>query len=105
MDHRLRQLERAAASGDLEAQQLLVRMQCRTFGHDWNTRNKVVSTFPIKYKKINENCKRCGIVENEPKARRQDNTSAMEKLLHSYAYGTVEELHREYAKLHEGAGD
>ena len=100
MDHRLRQLERAAASGNPEAQQLLLSAQCRTFGHDWKTRDKVVSTFPIKYTKINEHCKRCGLVENGPDLRRKVETAATEKLLHSYAYGTVEELHREYAKLH-----
>jgi len=99
MDSRLRKLQRQAAMGDVEAAQLLIFAQCRAFGHDWKTRDKIISTFPIKYKTINESCKRCGVVENAPDPRKTRDASTIERLLQRYAYGSIEELHREYNNL------
>ncbi len=99
MDSRLRALERAALSGDLEAQQLLIYAQCRTFGHDWKMRDDCVKVFPrVEYKTVIESCKRCGHVENAPKPRRKKIVSPSKELVQRYAYGTVDELYREMAQ-------
>lgn len=101
MDRRIRDLERAALSGDPYAIEMLNLAKCRAFGHDWETKQKCISTFPIEYKTINVKCKRCSIDGDEvqkPTAP-EPKASAMERMLSRYAYGTVEELHREYQKI------
>ena len=100
MDDSFRDLEREAELGDEEALELLNAMKCRAFGHDWKTRDKVISTFPIQYETIKEYCKRCGEAENPiipHKAAKK--VSAIERLLHRYAYGSFEEMQREYNRL------
>jgi len=59
MDHRLRELERRAASGDPHAAQALIFAQCRAYGHEWEEEQRLVLRFPIVYHRFKLHCKRC----------------------------------------------
>lgn len=59
MDTRLRELERRAATGDPRAQQQLIIARCRAYGHDWEEEQRLISRFPIIYRRFQLHCKRC----------------------------------------------